>query len=139
MCLVKPQSRLMLACCLFCGLNLAHSAPAPENPDMVNIMGQFIQSNYAMTKCAKPSPETLANYLKNFKMVTQRATQEMQKRQPDKTRQQIYAIFQSGTDNVQQAMDEVLKTKGCSDPSIQELLKLYEAHARIDFSHEPTH
>ncbi|MHB1117864.1 hypothetical protein [Sideroxydans sp.] len=107
------------------------SAFAEQRIDIVQIMGQFVQASYAASRCAKPDQDTLSHFLNNFKIVSIRATEELKKRSPDQTEQQIINALKQRTNSVERAIDEVIRTKSCSDPRIQDLLKRFEIQANL--------
>jgi hypothetical protein len=105
-------------------------APA-QQLDIVQIMGQFVQAGYATSRCAKPDQIALSNYLANFKLVTFRAMEELRKRNPSQTEQEIVGELKQRTEAVEKTIDEAIRTNGCSDPRIQDLLKRFEIQANL--------
>lgn len=99
--------------------------------DIVQIMGQFVQSSYAARKCATPDQKTLSNFLANFRVVTFRATEELKKRNPGQTEQQIVDGLKQRTSVVEKAIDGAIQANGCSDPRIGDLLKRFEIQANL--------
>jgi hypothetical protein len=55
----------------------------------------------------------------------------MLKRRPGSTETQVSVQFKKGTDTVQKQIDEVIRTKGCGDSRIQDILKLFEIQANL--------
>jgi hypothetical protein len=109
----------------------ASPAGAQQKLDIIQIMGQFVQANHAASKCLKPDRDTLSRFLVNFKIVTVRASEEMQKRNPGMSQQQVAEKFKSGSDAVAKQIDGILGTNDCSDPRIQDLLKRFEIQANL--------
>ena len=109
----------------------ASPAGAQQKPDIIQIMGQFVQANHAASKCLKPDRDTLSRFLANFKVVTVRAGEEMRKRNPAMSEQQVFENFKRASDAVAKQIDEVLITNGCGDPRIQDLLKRFEVQANL--------
>jgi hypothetical protein len=110
----------------------ASTAPlAQQKLDIVQIMGQFVQANYATSKCLKPDQQTLSKFNSNLRTVSTRATEEMLKRKPGATEQQVTESFKSGTQAVEKQINEVVQSKGCGDPRIQDLLKRFEVQANL--------
>lgn len=99
--------------------------------DIVQIMGQFVQASYATSRCAKPDQKALSNFLANFKIVSVRATEELKKRNPSQSDQQIVDGLKQRTGAVEKAIDEAIRTNGCSDPRIQDLLKRFDVQANL--------
>jgi hypothetical protein len=108
-------------------------AVAEQKLDIVQIMGQFVQGEYAARKCSKPDEKTLAKFNSNFSAVIIRATEEMQKRKPGATVEQITDLFGKASAAVAKQIDDVLQTGGCNDPRIQDLLKRFEIQANLNF------
>lgn len=124
--------RSVLTCLLIFALTIAASpVKAQQKLDIVQIMGQFVQANHAASKCLKPDGETLARFLHNFKIVTIRASEEVRKRNPALSDQQIGENFKKGQEAVAKQIDAVLAVSGCSDPRIQDLLKRFEIQANL--------
>ncbi|MBI2309231.1 MAG: hypothetical protein HYU78_18220 [Rhodocyclales bacterium] len=119
---------------LTCGMLAASSsAIGQQKLDIVQIMGQFIQAKHAAGKCLPPDPDTLRRFASNFRIVTIRATEEMRKRNPSASEQQIAEAFQKGADAVGKQIDGVVSSSGCADPRIQDLLKRFEIQANLKF------
>lgn len=104
---------------------------AQQKLDIIQIMGQFVQANYAASKCLKPDQDKLSRFLANLKVVTVRAAEEIRKRNPSMSEQQVAESFKKGSDAVENQIDGVLETGGCSDPRIQDLLKRFEIQANL--------
>jgi hypothetical protein len=104
---------------------------AQQKPDIVQIMGQFVQANHAASQCLKPDQQTMVKFNSNFRIVSVRATEEMLKRKPGSTEQQVSDQFKKGADAVHKQIDDVIRTKGCSDPRIQDLLKRFEVQVNL--------
>jgi hypothetical protein len=106
---------------------------AGQKLDIIQIMGQFVQARHAASQCLKPDQDMVSRFNENFRIVSIRATEEMLKRRPGSTVTQVYVQFEKGTDTVQKQIDEVIRTKGCGDSRIQNLLKLFEVQANLKF------
>lgn len=106
---------------------------AQQKLDIIQIMGQFVQANHAASKCIKPDQSTLSKFLWNFHLVTVRAAEEMKKRKPELTEQQIAEKFKAASDAVAKQIDDVIRSNGCSDPRVQDLLKRFEVQANLKF------
>jgi hypothetical protein len=106
---------------------------AAQQLDIVQIMGQFVQAGYATSRCAKPDQRTLSNYLANFRLVTFHAMEELKKRNPSQTEQEIADRLKQRTGVVEKVIDETIRTNGCNDPRIQDLLKRFEIQASLKF------
>ena len=106
-------------------------AVAQQNLDIVQIMGQFVQASYAASRCIKPDQETLSRFLFNYKMVSVRASEELKRRNPTQSDQQIVEGLKQRTSAVEKVIDSVIREKGCGDPRIQDLLKRFEIQANL--------
>lgn len=106
---------------------------AQQKLDIIQIMGQFVQTNHAASKCMNPDRDRLSRFHANFKLVTFRASEEMRKRNPSVSEQQVFETFKKGSDAVVTQIDEVLHNNGCTDPRIQDLLKRFEIQANLKF------
>lgn len=124
----KPVVGLFLAASL---VAITPMSSAQQKLDIVQIMGQFVQAEYAASQCLKPDEQTLSKFNSNYRIVSVRATEEMMKRRPGLTEQQVSEQFKKGADAVHKQMDDVIRTKGCSDPRIQDLLKRFEIQANM--------
>lgn len=108
-------------------------AIAQQKLDIVQIMGQFVQANYAASRCIKPDQKTLSGFLSNFRIVTFRATEELKKRNPGQSDQQIVDGLKQRTNAVEKAIDDAIRINGCADPRIQDLVKRFELQANLKF------
>jgi hypothetical protein len=114
-------------------LAISPLAVAEQKLDIVQIMGQFVQASYAASRCIKPDQETLSRFLSNYKIVSIRAGEELKKRNPGQSNQQIADGLKQRTGAVEKAIDDVIRTNSCSDPRIQDLLKRFEMQANLKF------
>lgn len=113
---------LMAAACLAAAM----PALAQQGPDIVEIMRQFILAEHAAKQCLKPDEATWARFEANRRIVVLRSTEEMLRRKPDATAVQASQWFARSTVPVMVQMDEIIRSKGCTDPRIQDLLKRFE-------------
>ncbi len=104
---------------------------AQQKLDIVQIMGQFVQASYAASRCIEPDKKTLTSFLTNFKIVTVRAAEELKKRNPKQSEQQVVNGLKQRTKAVEKAIDDVIHDNGCSDPRIQDLLKRFKLQANL--------
>ncbi|MDD4910952.1 MAG: hypothetical protein PHP57_01525 [Sideroxydans sp.] len=109
------------------------SAPAiaEDKLDILQIFDQFLLANHAASKCIKPDAETLGKFLGNFQIVTIRAAEEIQKRNPNSTNQDAQKIIKSRSDSQNQRVTEIVQSSGCNDPRIQDLLKRFQMQASL--------
>lgn len=113
---------LMAAACLAAAM----PALAQQGPDIVEIMRQFILAEHAAKQCLKPDEATWARFEANRRIVVLRSTEEMLRRKPDASAWQVSQWFVRSTVPVMMQMDEIIRSKGCTDPRIQDLLKRFE-------------
>ena len=127
--------RLSVFRILLAGALLASSTSslAQNKLDIVEIMRQFILAEYAAKQCLRPDQQTLARSEANRRIVTVRATEEMLKRKPGATARQVAEWYARSTAPVLVHMDEIIRSKGCGDPRIQDLLKRFEIQANLKF------
>lgn len=122
--------RILLAGAL---LASSTSSLAQTKLDIVEIMRQFILAEHAAKQCLRPDQQTLARFEANRQIVTVRATEEMLKRKPGATARQVAEWYARSTAPVLVHMDEIIRSKGCDDPRIQDLLKRFEIQANLKF------
>ena len=127
--------RLSVFRILLAGALLASSTSslAQNKLDIVEIMRQFILAEHAAKQCLRPDQQTLARCEANRRIVTVRATEEMLKRKPGATARQVAEWYARSTAPVLVHMDEIIRSKGCDDPRIQDLLKRFEIQANLKF------
>jgi mevalonate kinase len=109
---------------------IIYPAEAKEGPDILQIFDAFILSSAAARKCVKPDEEVLANYLANFRMISIRAAQELQKRFPDKTKEQIGNVMKKNSELLTEKVDEVIDADGCENEKIDDLIKRFYLQAK---------
>ena len=127
--------RVSVVRALIGGAWLAAAIPVltQQGPDIVEIMRQFMLAEHAAKQCLKPDQATWARFEANRRIVTLRATEAMRKRKPGATAWQISQWFAQSTVPVMAHMDEIIRSKGCTDPRIQDLLKRFEIQAKLSF------
>lgn len=74
---------------------------AQQKLDIVQIMGQFVQASYAASRCIKPDQETLSRFLFNYKIISVRASEELKRRNPGQSDQQIAEGLKQRTSTVE--------------------------------------
>ena len=116
---------------VYLALAIPHLVAAQQKLDIVQIMGQFVQASYAASRCIEPDKKTLTSFLTNFKIVTVRAVEELKKRNPRQSEQQVVNGLKQRTKAVEKAIDDVIHDNGCSDPRIQDLLKRFKLQANL--------
>ena len=117
----------LLLCFLFLASN---SVGAKDGPDILQIYDQFTTSSAAASRCIKPDKETLNHFLANFQMVSVYASEELIKRYPDRTKEQIAGAMKKRSNSITQKIFELVREKGCDDPNIQQVVKRFYVQAK---------
>jgi|GEM_PF-710131 len=107
-----------------------HAFSAQEKPGILEIFDQFLLTNAAVSKCAKPDNETLKHYLANFQLVSVYTSMELQKQYPNRTKDQIAEAMRLKSELVAKNVRSLVDAKGCNDAGIQELIKRFHAQAK---------
>jgi hypothetical protein len=109
-------------------------AIAQDKLDILQVFDQFLLANHAASKCIKPDAETLGKFLGNFQVVTIRAAEEIRKRNKNPiTNQDAQEIMKSRSDSQNQRVTKIIKSSGCNDPRIQDILKRFQIQASLKF------
>lgn len=103
---------------------------AQQGPDIVQMFEQFVSSSAAASRCVKPEKETLNHFLANFQMVSSHTSQELAKRYPQRTKEQIAGAMKKQSDLITQKVFELVEQKGCDHPDIQEVVKRFFVQAQ---------
>ncbi|MBI5893214.1 MAG: hypothetical protein HZB79_06125 [Deltaproteobacteria bacterium] len=119
--------RNLLLCFLFLVINPVY---AQDSPDILQIYDQFVTSSAAASRCIKPDKETLNHFLANFQMVSIYASQELIKRYPERTKEQIASAMKNRNDAITQKIFELVREKGCDNPNIQQVVKRFFVQAK---------
>lgn len=107
-----------------------YPALAQKGPDIVQIFEQFVTSSAAASKCIKPEQDTLNHFLANFMMVSIYASQELEKRYPSRTKEEIMGAMQKQSDAISQKIFGLVQQKGCDHADIQEVIKRFYVQAK---------
>jgi hypothetical protein len=108
-------------------------ANAQERLGILEIFDQFLLSHHAASKCIKPDSETLGRFLGNFQTVWMRSAEEIQKRHPEYTIEEIGKLMEARNDFQDQRVNEVIQSNGCKDARIQDLLRRFQVQANLQF------
>lgn len=103
---------------------------AAENTNILKIFEHFTLASAAASKCIKLDKDELTSFLANHRMVTGFAFQEIQKRKPNITKEQVKGLMQEGSRKATQAVHSTIEKEGCDSPKIQDLIKRFHAQAR---------
>ena len=116
--------------CTFLLLAITNLAISDEQIGILQIYDQFVISSAAASRCIKPDPEDFKNFMANFEMVTVRSGQELERRNPDKTKEQIASsIKERGTEITNRVFD-LVKERGCEDKDVQQIVQRFYAQAK---------
>lgn len=74
--------------------------------------------------------DTLNHFLANFQMVSIYASQELEKRYPQRTKEQIMGVMKKQSDAISQKVFELVQQKGCDHPDTQEAVKRFYVQAK---------
>ena len=91
---------------------------------------QFTAVSAASGKCMTPQKDELTAFLANYKMVTTLMYQEIKKRKPDFTEEQVKKAIKMGNSKVTAAVYKVIETESCNSPKIQDLIKRFHVQTK---------
>lgn len=114
---------------LVCGTLLAGSAVADESLGILSIYDQFITSSAAASRCIKPAPEELQKFTANLMIVGTQAGQELERRNPGITKEQVTATLNRRTSEISTQVFDMVKKRGCDDKEVQLVVKRFSAQA----------
>lgn len=110
-------------------------APLAEEREIgiLNIFDQFVMASMAASRCVEPEEEKLRGFLKNLRIVSQRAAEEVQRKKPDWAEEQLAAVMRKRSEDLSKKVGAVIDKKGCADPRIKDLLRRFEMQAGLEF------
>ena len=100
---------------------------------ILKIFDQFVMASKAASRCVEPEEEKLRSFLTNLRIVSQRAAEEVRRRKPDWTGEQIAAVMKKRSEGLSKKVGAVIDEKGCADPRIEDLLRRFEMQAWLKF------
>ncbi len=101
-----------------------------KDTDILKIYNQFTAVSAASGKCLMPPKKELNSFLANYQMVTTLMYQEIRKRKPDFSKEQINKAIVTGSNKVAAAVYKVIETESCNSPKIQDLIKRFHVQAK---------
>ena len=101
-----------------------------ENINILKMYNQFTAVSATSGKCMTPQKEELTAFLANYKMVTTLMYQEIKKRKPDFTEEQVKKAIKMGSSKVTAAVYKVIETESCNSPKIQDLIKRFHVQTK---------
>jgi len=126
-----PLSLSVLLTCATGLLNSANAAPPQSTkPDLPTIFSQFVVASVAATQCSKPSKATLDHFRANYNLVAVATANDIAKRNPKLSRQQIEQVMKKRAATLAQKVSTVIKQKGCKDSGIVQLVESFDAQAK---------
>ena len=129
---------VVLACCVH-AVPFGSAFGQQPRLDIVRIHTQFIEARTAAVAYHAQDPTTEQDFLNNEKSVTIRALQELQKRDPTASAQQIAERETEATLRERGLVITLVETNGCEASLIQGLLALYKIQSRRDlFTTKPS-
>lgn len=111
------------------GWLLISEASAKDGLDILQIFDAFALSAAAAELCQKPDQEALQNFSANWMLVNGYAAQELARRYPEYSKEQVARAMVRKREYLKAKVDEVVKAEGCASAKIQDLVKRYAAHA----------
>jgi len=112
-----------------CALFICFNSNA-ENINILKMYNQFTAVSAASGKCMTPQKDELTAFLANYKMVTTLMYQEIKKRKPDFTEEQVKKAIKMGNSKVTAAVYKVIETESCNSPKIQDLIKRFHVQTK---------
>lgn len=113
-------------------ITLAGQGPsyASNDPDILGIFDQFITSHAAVSKCEKPTKETLKHFLANLQMVSVLSSKKLKEKYPKYSKENISKTIKSRINLITKEVNEIIDDKGCSNSEVQEILKRFYVQAK---------
>lgn len=115
----------------------AAPAATADGVDITKIYENYLASAVAAKRCGGTDPGQNTGFLKNLMIVTISATQKVQQRTglPD---EQVRAMFERNSKLIEQGTGRYIDDKGCADPQVAVLLKMYQVHSNPGLSDSPS-
>lgn len=96
-----------------------------KEPYIFDIYNQFTAVSAASGKCIKPSKKELTSFLANYQMVSTLMLQEIKKRKPKWSDENIGSFIKKGSDKITSGIYALIELEGCTSPKIQRLTKKF--------------
>ncbi len=96
------------------------------------IHNEFVSANYAVERCGSPAGEERERFLRNFSIVTSRASKALEEESPDKSAADIALALAERRTEREREIDALIDAKGCKDMDLWRLVKLHEIRARLN-------
>lgn len=119
-------------CAAFLLLCLPLAAPADEaaaQADILTLFDEFVSAGAAASRCAAPTDEIAIHFLSNFQWVSAYATQEISRRSPQASNQEVAAALAERSQSVKRRTHELVRAEGCDSEPVQELVRRFLAQS----------
>lgn len=100
--------------------------------DIVNIFANFLASGVAANACNVVDKSTAAKFSANSTVVAIRAAMALKERNATMSEKELSEKITRWADTTKQAVKSEIDKNGCGSDRIQQLLKLYDRHAKLD-------
>ena len=107
---------------------------APDRIDIVTIFEQFLAAGTAAKYCNTLDSSNKLNWLKNYQVVILRATMALKERNPNVSDADLTAKVKAAIDGIRAKVDAEASANGCTSERIEQLLKLYQLQAELNFN-----
>jgi hypothetical protein len=103
-----------------------------DRVDIVKIFQNFVASSVAANACNAVDKSTVVKFGANNVTVATRATMALKERNPAMSEKELGEKIVKMLDGIKQSVKNEIDQSGCGSDRIQQLLKLYEMHAKLD-------
>lgn len=100
--------------------------------DIVKIFQNFVASSVAASACNVVDKSTVTKFGANNVTVATRATMALKERNPTMSEKELGEKIVKMLDSIKQSVKREIDQNGCGSDRIQQLLKLYDMHAKLD-------
>ena len=115
----------------FAALALCAVFLLPAKASDLVIFGEFIAMRTATEKCGNPDTNTKQSFDKNYNYVKELALVEMKNLDSDLSNNEARKKLEEGESKGQDAINNIITDKGCSDQYIKSLVDLYPSMAGL--------
>ncbi len=105
---------------------------AQERVDIVNIFANFLASGVAANACNAVDKSTAAKFSANSTVVAIRAAMALKERNVAMSEKELSEKIAKWADTTKQSVKNEIDKNGCGSNRIQDLLKLYTMHTKLD-------
>lgn len=101
-----------------------------DNRSILKMYNQFTAVSAASSKCMSPPEHELIAFLANYQMVTTLMHQEIKRRRPNFTEEQVKKAIKMGSNKITNAVNKVIETESCDSSKIKDLIKRFHVQAK---------